>query len=424
MRCFIRTNSVICLLNIFTLMSFLEEWNEKGAHFAQQINEMVAFAAKHGWDKVPKKEITDGREYLIPDILAALREANQNNTVTAFRESCPPSSGPFAAAISETGESVWDIYFIDAERVVFLTGAAYEARQAYLWDPATDKLEKLDTAIISIGKSPRNNCFALASKNRIITTAGWEGTVIAEFKYPDMNITKMIPFNDGLQVMLITSNGIYITINDDCVLIHPVYAQDEEEEEDDEDEYGTEIDMEHGALSPDNNLISFGEQDSGHRVGGNKGIVDIQPASEYPHYTLFSKDGSQVLLNSCHMYSGATIIVPTNNLKQQPKTINEEDRIYAGVATEAGYIWGNANGYIISYDYEGNRLWQYYIGGTISGMAVSEDESTLYVGTYAGGLHQLKLNIGHRDNHTIGTGQHYEECRWLFWKNESGPLKW
>jgi hypothetical protein len=43
-------------------------------------------------------------------------------------------------------------------------------------------------------------------------------------------------------------------------------------------------------------------------------------------------------------------------------------------------------------------------------MAVSEDESMLYVGSYAGGLHQLKLYAGHRDNHTIGTGKHYEEC--------------
>jgi hypothetical protein len=66
---------------------------------------------------------------------------------------------------------------------------------------------------------------------------------------------------------------------------------------------------------------------------------------------------------------------------------------------------------------------RYYIGGTISAMAVSEDARTLYVGGYAGGLHQLKLDAGHRDNHTIGSGNHYEECRWLFWKSEAGPLK-
>lgn len=412
-------------------MSFLKEWNEKGAHFAQQINEMVAYAAKHGWDKVEQKEISDQREHLAPDVLAALRQANKNNTVTAFRESCPPSLAPFAGTIGEQAESIWDIHFIDADRVVFLTGAPYETRQAFLWDAKNDKLEKLDPAIIAIGKSPRENCFALASKNRIITTAGWDGTVIYEFKYPDMDITRMIPFNDGLQVMLITSNGIYITIEEDCVLIHPVYAPDDEEFEEDEDEneeddddYGTEIDMEHGALSPDNKVISFGEQGSDHRVGGNDGVVDINPESEYPHFTMFSKDGSQVLLNSCHMYHGATIVVPTDNLKKKPKVINEEDRIYAGVATEQGYIWGNASGYIKAYDYKGKQLWQYYIGGTISAMAVSEDESTLYVGSYAGGLHQLKLDAGHRDNHTIGTGKHYEECRWLFWKNEAGPLKW
>ena len=414
-------------------MSFLKEWNEKGAHFAEQINEMVVYALKHGWDKVEQKEISDQRQHLAPDILAALRQANKNNTVAAFRESCPPSLAPFANLISEQAESIWDIQFIDADSVVFLTGAPYETRQAYLWNAKNDKLQKLDPTIVAIGKSPRENCFALASKNRIITTAGWDGPVIYEFKYPEMNITQMIPFNDGLQVMLVTSNGIYITINEDCVLIHPVYARDEDEEseeeeedddDDDDDEYGTDIDMEHGALSPDNNLISFGEQGSDHRVLGNNAIFNIKPESEYPHFTMFSKDGAQVLLNSCHMYHGATIIVPTDNLKKKPKIINEEDRIYAGVATEKGYVWGNASGYIKAYDYKGKYLWQYYIGGTISGMAISEDESTLYVGTYAGGLHQLKLNAGQRDNHTIGTGKHYEECRWLFWKSEAGPLKW
>lgn len=407
--------------------SSLKEWNEKGAHFAQQINEMVAYAAKRGWDKVEQKEIFDEREHLAPEVLAALRQANKNNTVTAFQDSCPPSLAPFVGTISEQGESIWDIHFIDADRVVLLTGAPYETRQAYRWDAKNDKLEKLDPAIVAIGKSPRNNCFAIATKNSIITMASWDGTVIAEFKHPDLNITQMIPFNDGLQVMLITLNGIYITINEDCVLIHPVYARADEEdlaEEGDDDEYGTEIDMEHGALSPDNNVISFGEQGSDHRVGGNKGIFNINPASEYPHFTMFSKDGAQVLLNSCHMYHGTTIIVPTDNLKKKPKVINEEDRIYAGVATEKGYIWGNASGYIKAYDYKGKYLWQYYIGGTISGMAISEDESTLYVGSYAGGLHQLKLDAGHRDNHTIGTGKHYEECRWLFWKSEAGPLKW
>jgi hypothetical protein len=407
-------------------MSFLKEWNEKGTHFAQQINEMVAYAAKHGWDKVERKEISDQREHLVPDVLAALRQANKNNTVTAFRESCPPSFAPFIGFVDEQGESIWDIHFIDTDRVVFLTGSPYETRQAYLWDAKNDKLGKLDPAIVSIGRSPRENCFALASKNRIITTAGWDGPVIYEFKYPDIPITQMIPFNDGLQVMLITPNGIYITVNEDCVLIHPVYAREEEEEfeEEEDDEYGTEISMEHGALSPDNKLISFGEQGSDHRVGGNDGVFDIKPGSEYPHFTLFSKDGAQVLLNSCHMYHGATIIAQTGDLKKKPKVIDKEDRIYAGVATGKGYIWGNADGYIKAYDYKGKFLWQYYIGGTISGMAVSEDESTLYVGSYAGALHQLKLDAGHRDNHTIGTGKHYEECRWLFWKSEAGPLKW
>lgn len=98
-------------------------------------------------------------------------------------------------------------------------------------------------------------------------------------------------------------------------------------------------------------------------------------------------------------------------------------RVYAGVATTEGYILGDANGYIRAFTKEGKQLWRYFLGGTISGMAISDDEQTLWVGTYFGQLHQLQLNKGWRDTHTIGTAKHYEDFRLIFWKKEP-ILKW
>jgi hypothetical protein len=451
-------------------MSFLQEWNEKGSTFAREINEMVAYAKEHGWDKVEKKDISDQRDHLTPDVLAALRQANKDNTVDTFRESCPPSFAPLVKVISEKGQAIVDLHFVGDNKLVFITGAPYEKRQGYLWESDTNTLTAMDEAVVSIGKSPRGNCFAVAANNRIVTTYGWNGTALYEFTYPELDITTLIPYNDGSMVLLVSQQGIYIVDEQACTLLHPLLGEDEyddeeldeedlddeegddldeedeldeegeedlDEEEDDEDEedddddddfdedeLDTEIDMEHAALSPDNTLLCVGDQDSFHKIVTSNGYYAVRPASEYSHFAIFSKDGKQLLLNSCHMYHGATLTVPTDNLEAKPKTINESDRVYAGVATEQGYIWGDANGYIKAYDYNGDFLWQHFIGGTISGMAISDDETTLYVGSYSGTLHQLKLGAGHRDTHTIGTGNHYEECRWFLWKDEPTPLKW
>lgn len=404
-------------------MQFLEEWNEKGARFAREINDMIAFAAEHGWDKWEKKDITDERAHLADEVLTALRQANKDNTVKAFRESCPPSYAPFAKFVSEQGQVIADLHFIDEQTVVFLTGAHYEARKGYKWNGNT--LEELDPAIVSIGKSPLGNCFATAANNKIITSYGWQGTELYEFDYPaeGLTITQLIPYNDGSQVIVVSSKGIYRLGENEGYLLHPIYLDEEAE---DEEYAGADIDMEHAALSPNNNIISLGSQDSSHIIISlqPEQLEEITPYSEYPHFTLFSKDGKQVLMNACHFYNGTTIAVPTDQLDAEPLVLNEEDRIYAGVATSEGYIWGGAYGYIKAFDYAGNYLWQYYVGSTISGMAVSADEKTLYVGCYSGMLHQLKLGAGMRDAHTIGTGNHYEESRLICWKNEPAPLKW
>ncbi len=60
----------------------------------------------------------------------------------------------------------------------------------------------------------------------------------------------------------------------------------------------------------------------------------------------------------------------------------------------------------------------------ISGIAVSEDEKVLWVGTHAGALHKLIVDKGVRDTHTIGTSQLFEEFRLLIWKDEPQVWQW
>jgi hypothetical protein len=106
------------------------------------------------------------------------------------------------------------------------------------------------------------------------------------------------------------------------------------------------------------------------------------------------------------------------------KIIDDGMRVYAGVACEDFYILGDAHGYIRAMDKNGNHLWQHFLGSTISGMAISDDQQTLWVGSYSGMLHKLTLGKGHRDKHTIGDGQHYEDFMLLIWTDEPQVWRW
>jgi hypothetical protein len=208
-------------------------------------------------------------------------------------------------------------------------------------------------------------------------------------------------------------------------MIHPVPDPEDKD-------WSSYIDMEHAALSYDNNFIAVGDQTSAHRILNRAGnhIATIDPQSSYPHYAFFSKDEQQVLLNSCHLYTGATISVPTAGIPNintgvaRHTIIDKNCRVYAAVATSEHYIFGDAAGHIQAFDKEGKKCWHYFVGSTITSMTLSEDEKTLWVASCSGMIHKLKLNEGQRDNHTIGNGNHYEEFRVIFWKNEPQALVW
>ena len=56
-------------------------------------------------------------------------------------------------------------------------------------------------------------------------------------------------------------------------------------------------------------------------------------------------------------------------------------------------------------------------------MDLSADGNTLAVSSYAGFVCLIDLDAG-RPAWQIGTGEHHERQRWLFWKGQSKPLLW
>ncbi|MCT2562491.1 hypothetical protein [Chryseobacterium herbae] len=407
-----------------------EEWFSKGERYATEINEMVDFGEKNGWENWKGEEPEDKRSNLAESVFNLLKTANQNGDVENFRANFPPAHTPIIPLLENRSQSIEQLHFISGEKIVFMTGTSYEKRQAYLLDHG--QVTQLDENIQAIGKSKQNGVFATATPGKISIYKGWEGELINEFELnqtAELGITELIPFNDGSKVVLVTSFGIYLISQKEEKLIHPM-------NEDDEEDWTPDIDMENATVSNDNSYMVVGDQSYDHRIldaeGNTLGSIGAQ--SSYPHFCLFAKDDSQLITNSCHFYNGITIGINSDQYEgadieaytesDDYTIIDEEMRVYSGTATKEYYILGDAYGYIKAFDKDGNQLWRYFLGSSISGMTLSDDEKTLWVAAHSGILHQLKLDKGQRDTHTIGNGNHYEEFRLLIWKDEPQIWKW
>ncbi|MEL1244816.1 hypothetical protein AAEO56_11130 [Flavobacterium sp. DGU11] len=401
-----------------------KEWNEKGAAYGTGINEMVAFGETHGWDKWEGEEPVDEREHLADEVVRLLHEANESGTVAAFREAFPPSDSPLLAYIKNNQQNIELFSFIGDEKIIFFVRAYNQEPQGYILDG--DKLMELDPSVKAVGKSKQGNVFAVLTDGVLTTVQGWDGEVIATFTLDalkESTMTQLLPFNDGKTVVLVAPEGIYLLSAEGEKLIHPEPDEDEELEEDEEP--GISLSMENADISNDNRYIVVADQDGSHRVLNASGeqIGEIGPESSYPHFCLFASNDDQLITNSCHFYNGVTIGVATSNLETYQDSedyvdIDESMRVYAGVAADGYYILGDANGYIKAFDKQGKNLWRHFLGSTINGMCLSDDGKTLWVGSYSGMVHKLRLGAGHRDTHTIGNGNHYEDFRIIFRKGK------
>ena len=150
-----------------------EEWNHLGTQYTREVNQMVAFGEKHGWEHWKGEEPEDKRSHLANEVLEKLRIANQEGSVAEFRSLYPPAHAPFAKLLQQKGQSIEQLHFIKDEKIVFLIGTSYQKRQAYVLNGTL--LLALDERIEAVGKSKQNEVFAIATHDSITTTQGWQG---------------------------------------------------------------------------------------------------------------------------------------------------------------------------------------------------------------------------------------------------------
>ena len=417
-----------------------KEWNEKGEKYAKAVNDMVAFAEAHGWDAYKGEEPVDERAHLGEAVFALLKEANERGETAKFRADFPPSNVIFGECEDEADDAdekdkigdklgnVDQICPLGGENVLFIVSQSEpEGWHKMLYLLEGDRVIGVAKGVIAVGKSKRNEIYALLRRGEIELVKGYDGKsggeLVARFSH-ELEIiydeAEILPFNDGSKVLLTAHDGIFLISQSGAKLIHPIY-----EDEGDDDEL--EIDMANATLSNDNELIVAGEQCGDHALMDSEGerLGGIGAQSSYPHFCLFSADDTQLITNSCHFYNGVTIGVDRAALKLGAQIhrdrdftlVDDEMRVYAGVATQDFYILGDAYGYIRAVGKDGRKIWRHYLGGTIKSMALSEDGDVLFVGTYGGRLHKLRLGAG-QDSHTIGNGNHKEEFRLIAYEDK------
>jgi len=423
-----------------------KEWNEKGEKYAKEVNDMVAFAQIHGWDAYKGEEPVDERAHLGEAVFTLLKEANERGETAKFRADFPPSNVIFEEREDEADDAdeeekigdklgvVDQICSLRGENALFVVSQSEpEGWHKMLYLLEGERVSVIAKDVIAVGKSKRNEIYALLRRGEVELIKGYDGRgggeFIAKFSH-DVELTyneaEILPFNDGSKVLLSCHDGIFLISQSGTKLIHPIY-EDGQLCKDDDGNAALYIDMANATLSSDNELIVAGEQCDDHILMDSEGerLGSIGAQSSYPHFCLFSADDTQLITNSCHFYNGVTIGVDRAALKLGAQIhrdrdftlVDDEMRVYAGVATQDFYILGDAYGYIRAVGKDGRKIWRHYLGGTIKSMALSEDGDVLFVGTYGGRLHKLRLGAG-QDSHTIGNGNHKEEFRLIAFEDK------
>lgn len=443
-------------------MKWLEDeiaakWREEGERYAHDINQFVHKGLTDGWDQAGNEPAEDTRSVLAAKVYKMIRRANEQGELAELRAQLPAATWPLERQFQKEMQAVRGIHFISDDEVVFSTGSPWESNTV-----VTVKQEALSVfdAYSLVGASPDNQFHALAGKQGITImqsmNSALQGEVIAELTWRELNgkiqaldpdfsvlnldsleqelpLEEVIPFNGGQALLLVSSQGIFLARQAGeepwgVKLLHP----DLEEYKEDEME-SIEIDMAHGAVSADGRWIALGSQGSDHLLYDitTGQVHSFNTESSYPHYATFTKDQRSVWYNACHFYNGATLAVSLEHAEagefpaeQDYPVVNEEARVYAAAALEDGVVIGDAYGYLRLIDAEGQEVWRYYAGSTISGLAVNRDETLLAVGTYGGMLHILDLQATERSGYEITSGTVREIKRIIAWKSQNKPLWW
>jgi len=450
-------------------MSFEDKWRKGVLDYASGINAYVEEGERLGWENVSRDppDLEPSVQKHAGKVLKAVRDANAEGQAVGLAERLPPSHRGLVDMLDEKGQSLRGVILLPNGDILLRTGAPYQ--EGRVWQISGDTAAALSDDISFVGTSADKRWFAIAKLDGIHITDGWNGVAklklawpkdygalpegvdparVEQPSFPSMP-TELIVFPEGDRVLLVSSQGSWVIGADkaDCLMPTAAAIKDWYDYIIKDGEPGEmvsfNIDMEHGAVSPDGKWLIVGGQDSSHTVLSAETlqpVAEIDQMSEYPHYAQFTEDSAYVAVNSCHFYSGGTAVAATRlfpaadtlsawedesgNVADGLAALKSGARVYAGASHGQTLYIGDAGGYLFAHSVDGEILWRHFVGSSFSSIDVSADGKTIVAATYAGLLVILGEDGQPKRDFEIGHGGGPRELRrWLFWQGET-PLLW
>lgn len=352
----------------------------------------------------------------VEEVISLLRKANQEGETETFRKLFPPSHDLLVGELDRLGQTIANVVLTEDNTILFRVGN--EKEEGCLYYIKNNQVASIPTAAYA-GISKDKQQIGIAYQTDIRLYAG-DGKQIQTFQWPEeaeenknvYQVKSLIPFRNGKKILLVTVGGIFVLDPDgSSLLIHP------------QNEVPEHLDMVHGDVSPRDGLIAVGDQDSDHIVldamYGYEESEVIEKELSYADFALFNGDGSYVLMNSCQMYDGASVILGMDT--DDVTDVELSGRFTAGTSWDKAFIVGDINGNLYSINPDGTWNWTYYVGSTVKGMDISRDGKKLIVGTSAGMLHLLQLEYEEENGEVKKIT---EVKRFAAWKGEETVYKW
>jgi hypothetical protein len=462
------------------------KWNTQGRAYAKKITERLTTFYQDRSVKVDLQVKDPRTQNEATKVLELLVQANQSGQAKQFHQRFDRAQVPFLPLIAELENTPLLMAVLDGDSLFVRHGASWE--EGIVWRLTEDIAKPLE-GVVAIGTSADHTKIVVCDGTSIEVREGFDGKVLNRLDLPswqlqipsgiakalkekwsldkNWDIEQLAVSNDGLRVLFTgyrqgvfaasmrPGNGAWRSLSESTAA--PFNFEVDEDDYDEDGKYAPpQSDMFHGALSPDGRWAAVGSQDHGHYVFDLDKAFALEgepdqrlekawtaywePASEYPHNASFSHDSQFVAFNACHLYNGATIIVPTPKESptkrieqaQEAEPIDTNLRVYASTWLPAGAMDNDAcvvmhgAGLIRAVTHTGRLLMAQTI--TASGGAMDFDPRTgrLVVGGYSGMLHILDAtSVSDGSGGEEGYNPRAEVGRWLFWPSISAaPLFW
>lgn len=454
----------------------LFNWNEIGRSISNRNSQQIGDYHEGRVDEPSLVEDPRTPE-MAEAVLAEVVRLNAEGRAAEARSLFDPAHAPFVPALEKGGRGLGFCAILGPDEFIVNQGTLYSNRTT--WHIKGDRIAQAET-LAAFAWSRTRKHFVTVRPDGVISThdsygakpndviPALPGSAFLPADLPreldnkmdtpgdDAEYTHLAISDDGRKILLCdckrgiallrkTSTGWMVQ------LLYPSTALGLKERllshGDDDGDFWIDLDMLHGAMSPDGCYAALGTQDDGHFLvdldapGAPSLHAKLGYLSEYPHDACFSSDSRFAAFNSCHFYNGITFvsdIAAVQGLSTEPydrhpeqHVVNSYLRVYASGYLPASMANDNNGAFLLAGSSfatcvtpSGKVLWELGFGSSAAGVDVCPETGRVLIASYSGILHLLDPSRVQDPPIFPGYRAPQELRRWLFWDRLEQPLIW